>query len=135
MAAEPSFPDDGILWRRWNEATLREIAEKDRPVVLFVPPGDPIFHAWPFVRAVFAALPANARLRELLKDEFLPLYVEPGELPEELSAFGAGSAYCLAVLSPSGLTPLVTFDLLTGDPERLVSELVLVLERLLASWG
>lgn len=135
MAAEPRFPEDGILWRRWNEATLREIAEKDRPVVLFTPPGDPLSYAWPFARAVFAALPANARLRDLLRDEFLALYVESGELPEELSAFGAGSAYCLAILSPSGLTPLVTFEIATGDPTRLVSELVLVLERLLASWS
>jgi hypothetical protein len=38
---EKEFPDKGILWRDWNDDTLRIIQEKNRPVLLFVADPDP----------------------------------------------------------------------------------------------
>ena len=52
---------NGILWRGWNEETLALIQQKGLPVLLFV--ADPNALAWPFLKAVFRAMPANARLR------------------------------------------------------------------------
>jgi hypothetical protein len=121
---------EGIFWRRWNEETQKEIARRDRPVLLFVAPDGPLDYAIPFLRAIFAAMPANPQLRELLKDQFIPLYFEPNELTSELRAFGAGTSFRIAILSPDCITPLVTFRTETGDPARLVAEIALVLDRL-----
>jgi hypothetical protein len=47
---------------------------------------------------------------------------------------GAGSRYHIAILSPFGLTPMITIDAVRGNPARVVDEIVSVLERLLDAW-
>jgi hypothetical protein len=47
---------------------------------------------------------------------------------------GAGSRYHIAVLSPYGLTPMVTFNPASGSPFKVVNEIVRVLERLVEAW-
>jgi hypothetical protein len=129
--SEIDFPDKGILWRRWNDETLQLIADRQRPVLLFVADPDPL--VWPFLRELFTAMPANARLRELLHDFYVALFIEARSLPEDLKAFGAGSRYHVAVLSPSGLTPLVTVDV-RRQPQEVVATILDVLERLVDVW-
>jgi hypothetical protein len=129
--SEREFPDKGILWRGWDDGTLRLIQEKQRPVLLFVADPDPL--VWPFLRETFKAMPANARLRDLLHDFCLPLFIEAQSLPEDLKALGAGSTYHLAVLSPHGLTPLVTIEVQRG-PQDVVNTIVDILERLVDVW-
>jgi hypothetical protein len=126
------FPAAGILWRQWNETTEAELAQRDRPILLFVADPDPM--VFMFLRAIFRAMPANARLRELLHGEFPALHVEAGAIPDALSVFGAGSRYHIAILSPHGLNPMVVFDVTRGDAAALVAEIVAVLERLLPFW-
>ena len=71
-------PDEGILWRGWDEATLGFIAEKSRPVFLFVADRDPTIA--PFLRELFRAMPRNAKLRG------------DGPALESSSAFGKNSS-------------------------------------------
>jgi hypothetical protein len=130
--AQTDFPDGGILWRGWNEHTVNIIKERDKPVLLFVADPDPL--VFPFLREIFREMPKNARLRALLHETYVALYVEAAALPDELKLPGAGTDYHVAVLSPYGMTPLVTFDVVTGKPADLVAEIVLVLERLLETW-
>jgi hypothetical protein len=130
--AQTDFPDGGILWRGWNADTVDIIKERDKPVLLFVADPDPL--VFPFLREIFREMPKNARLRALLHETYVALYVEAAALPDELKLPGAGHDYHLAVLSPYGMTPLVTFDVVTGKPADLVAEIVLVLERLLETW-
>lgn len=106
MATPPEFsdfPDAGIVWRKWNAETEAELAKRARPILLFVADPDPM--VFPFLRAIFQAMPANTRLRDLLHVEFPALYVEAGAIPEAFAAFGAGRQYHIAVLSPYGLNP------------------------------
>jgi hypothetical protein len=126
------FPDEGILWRGWNDTTLSIINEKQRPVLLFVADTDPV--VWPFLREVFKQMPTNAKLRTFLHESYPALYIEADALPEELKALGAGSRYHIAILSPHGLTPIVTIDPVSGKPAEVVNEIVLILERLLTVW-
>jgi hypothetical protein len=126
------FPEKGILWRDWSEETLRTIEDKNWPVLLFVADPDPI--VWPFLRAVLEQMPANARLRTLLHESFLALFIKADALPEHLKALGAGSRYHIAILSPYGLTPMITIDPVSGKPAEVVSEIVLTLERLIDTW-
>jgi hypothetical protein len=126
------FPEQGILWRSWCDETLRHIEEKKRPVLLFVPDLDPF--VWPFLREIFREMPANAKLRALLHEFFPALFIKADALPEELKALGAGSRYHIAILSPYGLTPMVTIDPVTGKPAEVVNEIVSILERLLEVW-
>jgi len=128
---EHEFPDSGILWRGWDDETLRLIAQRERPVLLFVADPDPL--VWPFLRATFNAMPANARLRELLHELYTPLYIEARALPDDLKAFGAGSRYHVAVLSPYGLTPLVWVDV-RRPPDQVIAAIVDTLERLQGAW-
>ena len=121
----------GILWRGWNEETLRLVAERERPVLLFVADPDPL--VWPFLREAFKAMPANPQLCELLHDFYTPLYIEAASLPEDLAAFGAGSRYHVAVLSPYGFTPLVWIDVLR-PPHEVIASIVDTLERLADAW-
>lgn len=130
--ATPEFPDDGILWRGWSEETLKLIAERDKPVLLFVANPDPT--VWPFLRETFKAMPKNSKLRQLLHDGCPALFLKADELPEELSSMGAGSRYQIAILSPSGLTPMVTINPVSGNPDAVVEEIAAVLERILAAW-
>jgi hypothetical protein len=129
----PEFPEQGILWRGWNEETLRIINEKEKPVLLFVADGDPM--VWPFLREIFRVMPGNAELRTLLHDVYPALFIKADELPDELKVLGAGSRYHIAVLSPYGMTPMVTFNVVTGRPAELVAEIAAVLERLLPAWS
>jgi hypothetical protein len=128
----PRLPEEGILWRGWSDETLQAIDEKGRPVLLFVADPDPL--VWPFLREIFKEMPANARLRTLLHEFYLALYIEANALPTLLEELGAGSRYHIAILSPSGLTPMITFDVVNGKPARVVDEIVTVLERLLDVW-
>jgi hypothetical protein len=67
MATPPDlsdFPDAGIVWLKWNAATEAALAQRERPILLFVADPDPM--VFPFLRAVFQALPKNVHLRELL---------------------------------------------------------------------
>jgi len=130
--ADPISPQDGILWRGWSEELQRELAERPRPVLLFIPDPEPTVA--PFLRAIFHAMPANARLRAQLRDFFLALYVEPGSLPEDLRSYGAGSRWRVAILSPHGFNPMVVFDPVRGDPAAVVDEIATVLERLRPAW-
>jgi hypothetical protein len=128
---EQEFPRDGILWRGWNEETLRLVQQRERPVLLFVADPDPL--VWPFLREAFKAMPANAKLCDLLHDFYTPLYIEARSLPEELSALGAGSRYHVAVLSPYGFTPLVWVNVLR-PPDEVIATIVDTLERLAEAW-
>jgi hypothetical protein len=129
--SQAEFPEKGILWCRWDDETLRRIQERQRPILLFV--ADPNPAVWPFLREIFKAMPANSRLRDLLHEFFLPLFIEAELLPEDLKAFGAGSKYHIAVLSPHGLTPLVTIDV-HRRPDDVVNTMVETLERLVEVW-
>ena len=128
---ENDFPGNVILWRGWNDDTLRIIQEKNRPVLLFVADADPL--VWPFLREIFKAMPANAKLRDLLSDFYVALFIEVGSLPPDLKALGAGSNYHIAVLSPYGLTPMVTIEM-QRSPEKVVRSVVAILERLVEPW-
>jgi hypothetical protein len=126
------FSEKGILWRGWNDETLGIINQKQKPILLFVADFDPFF--WPFLREIFREMPKSTKLRNLLHEFYPALLIKADELPEELKALGAGSSYHIAVLSPSGLTPLVTFDPIKGKPSGVVSEIVATLERLQETW-
>ena len=128
----PQFPDEGILWREWSDETLKAIDERKWPVLLFVADPDPL--VWPFLREIFKEMPANAKLRALLHESFPALFIKLDALPPMLKELGAGSRYHIAVLSPYGLTPLVTIDPMAGKPAEVVNEIVRILERLGDVW-
>ena len=117
------FPEQGILWRGWSDETLSAIEEKKWPVLLFVADPDPI--VWPFLREILVEMPTSDKLRALLHEFFLALFVSADALPEHLKELGAGSRYHIAVLSPFGLTPMVTIDPLSGQPAEVVNSIVL----------
>jgi hypothetical protein len=126
--SQPVFPQDGILWHEWSPETARLIAERDRPVLLFVANPDPMVA--PFLAAFLRAAPLNARLRELLHGYYVALMIRADSLPAEFAALGAGSRYNIAVLSPAGLTPLATIDPAGGKPEEIVETIAELLTRL-----
>ena len=130
--SESQFPEMGILWRGWSDETLSAIQEKKWPVLLFVADPDPI--VWPFLREILKEMPANAKLRALLDEFFLALFIKAEALPEYLKELGAGSRYHIAILSPHGLTPMVTIDPVSGQPEEVVNRIVLALEGLVDIW-
>jgi hypothetical protein len=134
MTSPPAsqFPQQGILWRGWNDESLRLIQKKGFPVLIFV--ADVNALEWPLLKAVFGEMPKNARLRELLHELCPALFLKVDELPNDLTSLGAGSRYHIAVLSPYGLTPMVTFDPASGSAARVVDEIVQVLERLVEAW-
>jgi hypothetical protein len=57
---EKEFPDKDILWRDWNDDTLRIIQEKNRPVLLFV--ADPNPFVWPILLFLSLCAAAQAAL-------------------------------------------------------------------------
>ena len=122
---DKDFPDKGILWRDWNDDTLRIIQEKNRPVLLFVADTDPF--VWPFLREIFKAMSANARLRQLLNDFYSAVFVKADSIPVDLEELGAGSKYHIVVLSPYGLTPMVTIEI-QRSPEEVVRTIVEILK-------
>lgn len=125
-------PGKGILWRGWSNETLVAIQKKNRPLLLFV--ADPNTPDWPSLKAVFQEMPLNEKLRDLLHQHHIALLIEADALPEQLRLLGAGDRFHIAVLSPHGLTPMVTTDATTGSPGAVVSELALILETLLGVW-
>jgi hypothetical protein len=127
------FSEKGILWRDWNDETLGIIQEKNRPVFLFVADSDPLVA--PFLKAIFKAMPDNEKLRGLLHEFFPAVFIKAGSLPEDLKLFGAGNRFHIAVLSPAGFTPMITFDPVSGSPEKMVDEIVIALERLRKVWS
>jgi len=124
----PEFPKDGILWHEWNDETARLIEERGRPVLLFVANPDPMVA--PFLKGVLQAMPLNERLRSLLHDYYIALMVEADSIPEYFEELGAGRRYNIAVLSPAGLTPMVTIHPDEGRPEEIVETIVKVLQKL-----
>ena len=126
--ARPEFPKDGILWHEWNDDTLGTIEERDRPVLLFVANPDPVIA--PFLQGVLRAMPLNERLRNLLHEYYIALMVYSDSMPEYLEDLQAGSRYNIAILSPAGLTPMVTIDPMDGRPEEIVGTILKVLEKL-----
>lgn len=126
--ARPEFPKDGILWHEWNDDTLGAIEERDRPVLLFVANPDPVIA--PFLQGVLRAMPLNERLRNLLHEYYIALMVYSDSMPEYLEDLQAGSRYNIAILSPAGLTPMVTIDPMDGRPEEIVGTILKVLEKL-----
>ena len=130
--AEPEFPDSGILWRGWNEETLDLIDQRRVPVLLFVADPDPLVR--PFLIDIFKQLPKHAKLRELLHAFFPGLFLKIDELPEQLKVLGAGRDFHIAVLSPSGLTPLITFEVTSRPALETVNNIAAVLERLRDVW-
>jgi hypothetical protein len=128
----PEFPDEGILWRGWNDDTLSIINEKQNPVLLFVRNTDPF--VWPLLRDTFKEMPKSTKLRDLLHERCVAMYTEMETLPEELKVLGAGSRYNIAILSPAGLTPLITIDPTGGKPAETVERIAVVLERILETW-
>jgi hypothetical protein len=129
----PAFPDDGILWRGFNDDTLRIIAERPNPVLLFVRDTDP--RVWPFLREIFKTLPKNETLRDLLHARCVALYAEVETLPEEQKQLGAGRRYHIAILSPFGLTPLIMVDPTEGAPAEIVERIAALLLGIVESWG
>ena len=75
----------------------------------------------------------NARLRELLREFYTPLFIEAHALPDDLKALGAGSRYHVAVLSPYGLTPMVWVNVLR-PPDEVIAAIVDTLERMQDAW-
>jgi hypothetical protein len=126
--SHPEFPRDGILWREWNDETIRLIEERDRPVLLFV--ADPDSAIAPFLKGVLKAMPLNEKLRDLLHDYYIALMVRAGSTPEYLEDLGAGSRYNIAVLAPAGLTPMVMINPMEGGPEEIVETIRKVLDKL-----
>jgi len=126
--SRPEFPEDGILWREWNDETLRLIEERDRPVLLFVVDPDPAVA--PFLKGILQAMPLNEKLRILLHDYFIALMVRADSVPEYLEELGSGRQYHIAILAPVGLTPMVTFNPMQGRPGEVVETILKVLEKL-----
>ena len=126
------FPDKGILWRVWNDDTRLEIAQRKWPVLLFVMDRKPIIG--PCLKQILGDMPANAKLRELLRKHYPALLIEADSVPVELAGLGAGSRYHIAVLSPYGLTPLITVDPMKGTAAEIIDEIVMILERLVDAW-
>ena len=127
------FPEKGILWRGWNDQTLGFVQEKNRPVFLFVADSDPLVA--PFLTAILKAMPGNEKLRHLLHEFFPAVFIEADSVPENLRSFGAGNGFHIAVLSPTGFNPMITFDPVSGSPEKVVDEIVMDLERLRRVWS
>jgi len=96
--------------------------------LLYVANPDPM--VWPFLKAVFNAMPQNAKLRELLYDYYIALFMKADAVPEYFSSLGAGNRYNIAILSPAGLTPLITIDPESGKPEQIVTTITKVLSEL-----
>lgn len=124
-----------INWFDWNEETQKEIAKRGKPVLLFIyepeeVPG--IMH--PFCRELLYNIESNQRLAELLNTDFIGLKINSDKIPEYMSLLGAGNAYYLAILSPAGLTPMATLDIITGKPEEIVGTLVKAFETLKSTW-
>lgn len=126
--SQPKFPKDGILWHEWNDETVEMIKERNRPVLLFVANPDPTVS--PFLKGVLRAMPLNAKLRDLLHDYYIALMFQADSIPEHFKELGAGSRFNIAILSPTGLTPMVIINPTEGKPEEIAETIAKVLEKL-----
>jgi hypothetical protein len=124
-------PAEGIYWRDYD-GTISLLREKSRPVFLFVLDTDGT--RFPFLREILLAMPKNEKLRTLLNGPCAAMFLKSDSLPEDMQAFGAGSNYHLAILSPAGLTPLATFNYVTGNPQALVEQIAATLEAVSQAW-
>jgi hypothetical protein len=125
------IPKEGIYWRDYD-VIISLLREKARPVLLFVLDYDGT--RFPFLREIFLAMPRNDKLRALLKSSCTAMLLKSDSMPEYMQDLGAGSSYHLAILSPVGLTPLVTFNYVTGQPQILVEQIATALEAVSQSW-
>ena len=100
-----------------DDDTLRIIQAKNRPVLLFVAVIDPF--VWPFLSGIFQAMPANAGCGSSSTTSTPPCSSRRIAIPADLKTLGAGSNYHIAVLSPYGLTPMVTIEI-QRSPEEVV---------------
>jgi hypothetical protein len=129
---EFEFPKDGILWRSYDD-TIALLNEKTRPVFVFVMDYDGTH--WPFLREIFGIMPKNEKLRNLLNGPCAAMLLKADSMPDYMGALGGGSNYHIAILAPAGLTPMVTFNHVTGEPEALVEEIARALEALAPQWA
>ena len=132
LAPDSEFPEDAILWRGYDD-TLTLIKEKARPVLAFVMDHDGT--CWPFLREILRAMPKNEQLRNLLDGSCAAMLLQADSMPEYMAALGAGGTYHIAVLAPTGLTPMVTFNYVTGKPEALVEEIARVVQAIASLWA
>ncbi len=123
---------DGISWRGYD-GTIEVLRERLRPVLLFV--WDEDCPTWPFLREIFSALPRNQKLRARLASDCAPMLLKAGEIPELLSMLGAGANFHIAILSPSGFTPLTTFNPVTAQPDSLVDEIATAVNAVVPHWS
>lgn len=123
-----AFSAADILWHGWSPETEKLIAERNRPVLLFVANSDGT--VFPFLREVFRAMPRNAKLRELLNHYYYGLFIEEPQLPDDFKSLGAGSSYNIAILSPAGFTPMAVINPRDGKPGEIVETIAKVLEKL-----
>jgi hypothetical protein len=89
---------------------------------------------FPFLQEIFSVMPRNEKLRTLLNGSCAAMLLKSESMPGYMRDLGAGSNYHLAILSPAGLTPLVTFDYMCGQPEKLVEEIAKALEAVSPFW-
>lgn len=125
-----------INWLEWTDSTMQELEQRGRPVLLLVYEAeDSIGLMHPFLREILRCMKSHTVLRALLRDRFPALRIDADAVPSYLAYLGAGSSYYLAILAPVGLTPLVTWDVVTGKPEVLVNGIVAALEVADKFWG
>ena len=87
------------------------------------------------IQPLIKALPLTA-LNDALRASILEGTPLIHQWPRLLVMAGWGNlAEHIAVLSPTGFTPMVTFDPVSGSPEKVVDEIVTVLERLRKVWS
>ena len=115
---------------------MQELEERRRPVLLFVYEAeDSVGLMHPFLREILRCMENHPVLPGLLRDHFPALRIDADAVPSHLAYLEAGSSYYLAILAPVGLTPLVTWDVITGKPEVLVDGIVAALEVAGELWG
>jgi len=121
----PQFPKEGIAWHDYD-GTISLLKKKARPVLLFVLDTDGT--RFPFLREILLAMPRNEMLRKLLDGPCVAMLLKSDAIPGYMQDLGAGSSFHSAILSPVGLTPLATFDHVTGQPQALVQDIANGLE-------
>lgn len=123
---------EGIIWRSYDD-TINLLREKSRPVLAFVLDHDGT--RWPFLREILRVMPTSVKLCTLLNGPCAAMLLQADSIPQSMTALGAGDAYHIAVLSPAGLTTMLTFDYVTGNPATLVEEIAIALEKLAPIWA
>jgi len=80
-------------------------------------------------------MPKNEKLRNLLDGPCAAMLLQADSMPEYMAALGAGRDYHIAILAPTGLTPMATFNYVTGQPEALVEEIARAVEAIAPLWA